>query len=382
VNGGGDEGIDVAEVLELLGPQPLEEAGGMLTESDFPPGSEVSMDTGAGDLMPEAEESVCHGPQPSSADVQADSSGSPLPASGFGQPLSHLAQIVSGLGGELTVSGNGNGSGPAVFSLSFPASAPVVEQIETLLSAAASWEALEPGLPPESGNVVGTIKEFMLALSRKDMNKAQETLLRLAEQKPQAGLFKEIGGLARDLHTQLRGFVSTLDPALKDMVEERLPDSGNRLEHMLELTEKAATTTLDCVDAIQERMDLGKGLLDRLEGALDGLQPLGDEARKRIGDGKGAVAELREAAQKSSEELDVIMGAQDFQDLTGQIVLKIMQLLKDLEQKLMNVIRTFGVRLEEGKKVQSEELYGPAHKKIEALHSQDDVDALLAEFGF
>jgi len=47
------------------------------------------------------------------------------------------------------------------------------------------------------------------------------------------------------------------------------------------------------------------------------------------------------------------------------------------------VIRTFGVRLDGQKESVTEELYGPAHAGITtAIHSQDDVDSLFAEFGF
>ena len=222
----------------------------------------------------------------------------------------------------------------------------------------------------------------MLALSSREMDRAQEILLTIADQQPQAGLYKEIGGLARELHTSLRGFVETLDPALKDMVAEKIPDSGNRLEHTLELTEKAANTTLDAVDAITDRLRLEQGLLERLGGIFEGFWALGDRAEKGITEGKAIMEDLQSALKSNNEALDAIVAAQDYQDLTGQIILKIIQLLKDLERKLVNVIRTFGVRTEEGGKTTEEELYGPVHKQKEALHSQDDVDSLLADFGF
>ena len=48
-------------------------------------------------------------------------------------------------------------------------------------------------------------------------------------------------------------------------------------------------------------------------------------------------------------DLDIILTAQDYQDLSGQIILKITQLLKDIEDKLVNLIRTFGVKTETSK---------------------------------
>ena len=60
-------------------------------------------------------------------------------------------------------------------------------------------------------------------------------------------------------------------------------------------------------------------------------------------------------------DLDIILTAQDYQDLSGQIILKITQLLKDMELKLVNLIRTFGVKSETGRSKTNGELYGPAH---------------------
>jgi len=95
------------------------------------------------------------------------------------------------------------------------------------------------------------------------------------------------------------------------------------------------------------------------------------------------VNELQVSLNQTSEDLITILTAQDYQDLTGQIIQKIIVLLKNLESNLVNVIRTFGVRLDGRKEDVGEELYGPAHEgRVSAMHSQDDVDSLLAEFGF
>jgi len=59
-------------------------------------------------------------------------------------------------------------------------------------------------------------------------------------------------------------------------------------------------------------------------------------------------------------------------------------LLDEIQRKLLNLIRTFGVKTETGvKHTTDDKLYGPAHAGVEdAVHSQDEVDSLLAEFGF
>jgi chemotaxis protein CheZ len=190
--------------------------------------------------------------------------------------------------------------------------------------------------------------------------------------------------LARDLHNSIKGFIQTIDPALQELVEEKLSDSGNRLEHILQLTENAATTTLDHVEAMQKRNEEDHENLEKLRSILLGLKALGETAQEQLAQGKMFLDSLRVSSDLTRDDLITILTAQDYQDLTGQIILKIIKLINDLQLKMVNLIRTFGVGTEERKKSEpSEELYGTAHQgKIEALHSQDDVDQLLAEFGF
>ncbi len=310
-----------------------------------------------------------------------------LPSPEVGSEVSGLERLgltVQHLGGGLSLTTESGGLEQIV--LRFPASPETIDQIETLLSVGAPQACFAPQFSQQGARfdrVIGTIKEFMVALSKGDCINAQEVLLKLAEQQQQAGLYNEIGGLARDLHNSLRDFMETVDPHLKEMVEEKIPDTGNRLEHILELTENAANTTIDHVEAMQRRNELEQKQLEELERVVGKLMAIGDKAQENVSKGREILKEIRKSVDKNHNDLIVVLTAQDYQDLTGQIILKIIQLLNDLELKLVNVIRTFGVKSEERREAKTEELYGPAHKaKTEALHSQDDVDSLLAEFGF
>jgi|GEM_PF-568746 len=232
--------------------------------------------------------------------------------------------------------------------------------------------------------VIDGIKEFMMSFAAGDVERAQQILLGIAQCRHPA-LYKEIGLLARELHTSLRDFQVKLDPTLKEIVQDRLPDSGNRLEHIIQLTENAANVTLDHVEAIQRRNEEDQGRASRLRELAQALHPVGDQAARRLEGILLQVAELEADLSKNHEDLLTILTAQDYQDLTGQIILKIIRLLNDLEGKLLHLITSFGVRVESetGRRSSDRELYGPAHKDLEgALHSQDDVDAMLAEFGF
>ena len=59
-------------------------------------------------------------------------------------------------------------------------------------------------------------------------------------------MFGQIGELTRELHDALLNFQD--DTRLADMAGEDLPDAQNRLNYVIEMTDKAANTTMDAVD--------------------------------------------------------------------------------------------------------------------------------------
>ncbi|BBI54437.1 hypothetical protein HORIV_68580 [Vreelandella olivaria] len=84
------------------------------------------------------------------------------------------------------------------------------------------------------------------------------------------------------------------------------------------------------------------------------------------------------------------MMAQDFQDLTGQVIKKMMEVIKLIEEQLVQVLVdnvpnvTDGVKLEDDRdehaKLRNELQVG--ENKVDAVSGQDQVDDLLDELGF
>ncbi|ROR01909.1 protein phosphatase CheZ [Desulfosoma caldarium] len=296
--------------------------------------------------------------------------------------LGAIEDFCQRLQGSITLESSG-GSVP-VAHIQLTLTPEVLHRIQRMLNPTDSLEDLRLKVPEHNeavGTLLESIKDFMQALTEGDIEMAEQILITLSENR-HPGLYKEIGGIARALHNSLRDFVRTMDPSLREMVEEKIPDSGNRLEHIIKLTESAANTTLDHVESLQKRNEQDQGRLKTIQEMLTGLQPLGENAQKKLNEAVNLVRELLQSTQKSHEDLIRILTAQDYQDLTGQIIMKIIALLEDLEAKLVQLITKFGVKVDKTQKGK-EELYGPAHEKLEdALHSQSDVDALLAEFGF
>ena len=332
------------------------------------------------ELPPEPAGAAEPGPTLAAA-VSSDPSAAASPVLDF----SRLSHVVGQLGGTLEIKAEAGAE--ARFTLSFAATTANLNQVETLFFPLDAELGIAPQLAEQDDRnreMLNKIKDFMQAMASADLGRGQEILAEIAEQKHQAGLYQEIGSMARGLHNSLKEFAQNLDPALKDMVQEKLPDSGSRLEHIMKLTENAANITLDNVEKMQRDNQNDHQRLARLEQLVGQLKAIGDPAQQRLTDGTGLIEELRASAQKTHDRLITVLTAQDYQDLTGQVILKIIKLLNELEGKLVRVISTFGVKVEgKAEPTLKDELYGPAHEGMaNALNSQVDVDSLLAEFGF
>ena len=86
---------------------------------------------------------------------------------------------------------------------------------------------------------------------------------------------------------------------------------------------------------------------------------------------------------------DVLM-AQDFQDLTGQVIRKVIDLVREVEDSLINMLTAFGISSEQARestkpKVGENLVEGPIvnkHERDDVVADQDDVDDLLSSLGF
>jgi len=257
-------------------------------------------------------------------------------------------------------------------------------QVQRLLTPVDPQKDFSEKVPPKDElerKVLNKMKEFIAAFAEGDFKKAQEVLEDLASMQEGGEIFNEIGFMARQLYNALKELGTIIDPALKELAVDYLPDSESRLEYLMRLTEEVANTTLDCTERMQDRLEKLEELIKALQLHLERLKPIGERARQRFQQLDSIFAEIAEMSKEEKEDIKKILSAQNFQDLSGQTVLKVMEVLKELQERLIALIKSFGVKLESRKK--KDELLGPAHEKMEgALKSQDEVDALLAQFGF
>ncbi len=301
--------------------------------------------------------------------------------------LSNLRRLLERFGAHID---DPSPEDPEYFTIRFPARKLETERLERILSMSDPDEKFtEPFYDKSLKKIIMGIKEFMISFSQGDLERSKDVLKDISSNLGDGELFNEIGQIARRLHESLKSVSNVLDPHLREFVETKIPDSGNRLEHILKLTENAAITTLDHLESLQNRKEQELGNLSHIQQKILSLHPLGEEAKSIIDDILEKIKNIEQLSKEDKEDFVTILTAQDYQDLTGQIILKIIELLNDLEQRLVDLIKTFGVKVKEEKtdtekkKEEKTLLYGPAHdKKEDALRSQDEVDALLAEFGF
>lgn len=201
--------------------------------------------------------------------------------------------------------------------------------------------------------LIEEITNFMNAVSQGDYEKA-DSIMSSIIQKSQSDLFKEVGKVARKLHDSLKSFREALDPKLREIAIEQMPRAVDQLQMVIYKTEEAANKTMEIVEKYILKMD---DLADHIR------QIQGPEASVKF---------LKEFKNSLEDDLTEILTTQSFQDLTGQVLKKVINLVGDLEVELIRLITTFGLKIEEKKTIT---------KEVEKV-TQEEVDDLLKEFGF
>lgn len=224
-----------------------------------------------------------------------------------------------------------------------------------------------------------------------DDQAAADMLLASAETKDSGALFSEIGKMTRQLHDSLTNF--QLDSRIANLANEDIPDAQERLSYVINLTEQAANTTMDAIDT-------GLPLADKLCQDLAAIKPVWTRLMSRkldVGEFKTLchkVDDFVEYAEQDTAQLHILLNeilmAQGFQDLTGQVIRRVIELVREVEESLVHLLTVFGVASmsEEEEQMQIEEAHqaeGPimnAEERDDVVSGQDDVDDLLSSLGF
>ena len=203
-------------------------------------------------------------------------------------------------------------------------------------------------------------------------------------------LFAEVGKLTRQLHDALNDF--QIDPRLAALATEDIPDAKQRLSYVIAKTEDAANRTMDAVEA-------SLPIADRLNDNIQLVMPNWNALMNRdmnVGQFKSLCHQLDDFIKASESDADKlrqllteILMAQDFQDLTGQMIRKVIKLVQEVETKLIEMLTMFGEASAEHSTrsipVNGIEAEGPImnpEARADVVNGQDDVDDLLSSLGF
>ncbi|GAB6259907.1 protein phosphatase CheZ [Photobacterium sp. R1] len=204
-------------------------------------------------------------------------------------------------------------------------------------------------------------------------------------------MYMEVGKLTRQLHDSLRNF--RLDPRIADLATTDIPDARGRLTYVIDKTEEAANKTMDAVegtlpiaDLLQERLLQVKPQWQRL---MHGDITL-SEFKSLCHAIDALLIQVEGDSQQLHQHLTEILMAQDFQDLTGQVIRRVIELVHEVEHQLVEILRAAGIDQNEGiadtnQKQQPLSPEGPIINtagRTDVMSTQDDVDDLLSSLGF
>jgi chemotaxis protein CheZ len=190
-------------------------------------------------------------------------------------------------------------------------------------------------------------------------------------------VFMQLGTLTRLLHDTLQqlGVMPNLQSAA-----DGLPDARSRLAYIAEKTATAADKVLTSVDRAKEEHQRIAEETRQLAAALT-ADPVRAVASGAV---FNFVSDVEARTQRIDQHLTDIMLAQDFHDLTGQVVAKVVKLANDLEDSLVKLLVQV-VPADQREKVDPTVLAGPvvnAEGRTDVVSNQGEVDDLLASLGF
>jgi len=204
------------------------------------------------------------------------------------------------------------------------------------------------------------------------------------DQAAQEEMLARVGQMTRMLHDNLRGlgFDKLIAKAAHD-----IPDARDRLDYVAKMTEQAAQRVLTATEnamPLQEKIETGAASLTQELQSLMATPFSEQQSRDTMQRVLTYLQETGATAGTTRAQLLDIMMAQDFQDLTGQVIKKVTELAHGIEQQLVQLLLDYAppeIRREAGSGL----LNGPQINPVgnaDVVADQEQVDDLLESLGF
>ena len=215
------------------------------------------------------------------------------------------------------------------------------------------------------------------------------------------GLYLEVGKLTRQLHSAIVNF--QIDPHMPQAEEvSQITDATERLSYVVKLTEAAANRTMDLVESATPRvtgLNLEATALSADWSRFMRREVDAQEFRELARRVEAFLSRSEQETRAVSGELNDILLAQDYQDLTGQVIKRVTLMVTEVENNLLKLVlmasqvdRFAGIEhdrdallAEKDPQKQMAQGEGPqihADKREDVMSGQDDVDDLLSSLGF
>jgi chemotaxis protein CheZ len=204
---------------------------------------------------------------------------------------------------------------------------------------------------------------------------------------PEAGgekVFSRIGHLTRKLHDTLHelGYDKTLEK-----VANTVPDTTDRLHYIATLTEQAAERVLTATEAakpIQDKLEANsKNLSKQWQRLMDKELDVA-QFKDLVMQTRGFLDDLPSQTRATNAQLMEIVMAQDFQDLTGQVIKKVVDLAQQMEGWMLELLLET-TPADKKSEMDPNLLNGPVINAIgrtDVVTTQEQVDDLLESLGF
>jgi len=249
-------------------------------------------------------------------------------------------------------------------------------------------------------------KELVVCAESGNDEEAKAILDELITMK-ETSLFQELGKLTRDVHETFKAFRT--DSRITELAEGGdMADAKERLNYVITMTQQAADTTMEQIEhAIPLCESITSGTSELLSGweRFTHRQMAADEFRQLSKTLKVFLDSANNDSKTLMSNLNEIMMAQSYQDLTGQIIYKVIKLVEDVEDDLIKLIRLSSKHMgqvdsserepaaekqlasdDDDNNKQKKSLDGPVVPGLideaETLAGQDEVDDLLSSLGF
>ena len=233
------------------------------------------------------------------------------------------------------------------------------------------------------GDDLEALFDSISAATRTDLDPATESAA--GEEATSGDVVSQLGQLTRKLHDTMRelGYDRLLQNAAESM-----PDARDRLSYVAKMTEQAAQRALSAIETakpIQDTLGSNASALAKDWDKVFSRELSGDQFKALAERTRAFLTDVPAKTEATNAQLMDIMMAQDFQDLTGQVIQRVTKMAQDMEQQLLQLLLQ-NAPPERREAAQSLGLLnGPvinSKGRNDVVTDQAQVDELLESLGF